>query len=309
MSDTVKEAINCFKQAGDIVKIIKKNLIPNIIKPGQNILNIVNKIEEEIIKNNAQPAFPTNVAIDYIAAHYTPIEEKDRDVVIPSDKIIKIDFGTHINGYPVDNAISFYFGDDDDIRVMIETAREAFYRAIEIIKPGIELTQIGQVIEDYVNERGYKVIENLNGHKLDRYVLHGDKELPVSSKTKTPGKIEKNEVYAMEIFVTKGAGWAKAIDDIRIYSVIEQLPKRLPIHLKSARVILSEIIKERKSLPFTPRWLLKKFSYPEVKIAMVSLERAGVIVPYPVLVEKENKSIAQYEETILITDEGAKIIT
>ena len=309
MSDVVKEAIKYFEQAGDIAKIIKKDLIPNIVKPGQNILDIVNKIEEEIAKNNAHPAFPTNVAIDYVAAHYTPTEEKDKDTVVPSDKIIKIDFGVHVNGYPVDNAISFYFGDNDELHAMVETAREAFYKALEIIKPGIELTQIGHVIEDYVNERGYKVIENLNGHKLEQYVLHGDKELPVSSKTKTPGKIEKNEVYAMEIFVTKGAGWAKAIDDIRIYSVIEQLPKRLPIHLKSARTILNEIIRERKGLPFTPRWLLKKFSYPEVRIAIASLERAGVLIPYPVLVEKDNASVAQYEETILVTSEGAKILT
>ncbi len=309
MSNSVKENIKYFEKAGEIARRIKKEIIPNIVKPGEKILSIVDAIEGEIAKNNAQPAFPTNIAIDYIAAHYTPDNEKDKDTIIPEDKIVKVDFGVHVNGYPADNAISFYFGEDDDLHAMIETAKEAFFKALEIIKPGVELTQIGSVIEDYVNERGYKVIENLNGHKMDQYVLHGDKELPVSSKTRNPGKIEANEVYAMEIFVTKGAGWAKAIDDIRIYSVIEQLPKRLPIHLKSARIILSEIIKERKGLPFTPRWLLKKFSYPEVRIAIASLERVGVLIPYPVLVEKDTAPVAQYEDTILITRDGARVLT
>lgn len=301
--------ISHFKRAGEIAKRIKTELLPQIIKPEENILKIAEAIEEAMQRNNAKPAFPTNIAIDSVAAHYTPLEEKDKETVLPSDKIIKIDFGVHVNGYPVDNAISYYFGDNDELREMIKTAKEAFYKAFEIIKPGIELTQIGQVIEDYVTDRGFKVIENLNGHKLDQYVLHGEKEIPVSSKTKTPGKFEKEEVYAMEIFVTKGAGWAKAIDDIRIYSVPEELPRRLPIHLKPARLVLNEVIRERRGLPFTPRWLLKKFSYPEVRIAIASLERTGVLIPYPVLVEKADAPVAQYEETIIITGEGAELLT
>ncbi len=292
-----------------IAKRVKEELIPQLVKPGEKILKITEAIEEEILKQKAYPAFPTNIAIDHVAAHYTPLEERDKDSVIPPDKIVKVDFGAHIDGYPVDTALSFYFGENDEIFEMINTAQEAFKKAIEVIKPGIELTQVGHVIEDYVNERGYKVIENLNGHKLEQYLLHGDKELPVSSRTRTPGKIEKGEVYALEIFVTKGAGWAKAIDDIRIYKVIDELPKRLPIHLKSARAVLSEVLRERKGLPFTPRWLLKKFSYPEIRIAIASLERIGVLIPYPVLVEKDNKPVAQYEETILVTAEGVKVLT
>jgi len=307
LSSDIAEIIKKFEEAGTIVKKIKSEILEKIVAVNNKIIDIAETIESEIEKLGGKPAFPVNIGIDNIAAHYTPL--KGEETVVPGDKIIKVDFGVHIDGYPVDTAVSFYFGDDTEMSEMINTAKEAFSKALEIIRPGIDLIEIGYVIEDYVKERGFRVIENLNGHKLDKYVLHGEKEIPVSSKSKSPGKIEKDEVYALEIFVTKGAGWARSSDEIRIYSVFEKLPKRLPIHVKSARAILNYLLKERKSLPFTPRWLLNKFSEAEVKVAIATLESTGILIPYPVLIEKDDAPVAQYEETILITSEGAKILT
>ena len=301
------EVIQKFEKAGLIAKKIKNELIEKLVTVNNRIIDIAETIEREIEKLGGKPAFPVNIGIGNIAAHYTPLPNEE--TVVPDNQIIKVDFGVHIDGYPVDTALSFYFGDNSDIIEMINTAKEAVYKAIEAIKPGTELINIGYVIEDFVKERGYKVIENLNGHLLTQYDLHGEKELPVSSKSKSPGRIEEGEIYAVEVFVTNGDGWAKSSDDIRIYSVFEKLPKRLPIHVKSARDVLRFIITDRKTLPFTPRWLLRKFSDPEIRVGIATLERLGILIPYPVLVEKKESIVAQYEETILITKEGARILT
>ncbi len=306
-SESREEAINKHLKAAEIAKTIKTQLLPNIVSPNANLLVIAETIEKKIKELGGLPAFPVNICIGHVAAHYTPL--KNEKTTIPDDTIIKIDFGIHIDGYIVDTAISYYFGEENEINDMIITAREAVNIAVKKMKPGVKLSDIGSTIEDFVNDRGYKVIENLNGHLLEEYNLHGEKEVPVSSRVAATGIVEKDEVYAIEVFVTNGEGWARSTDDIRIYSVISKLPKRLPIHVKAAREILRVLIRERKELPFTPRWLLDRFNEAEIRVAIATLEKVGILIPYPVLIEKEGSIVAQAEETVIVTSDGAKIIT
>ena len=301
----IEEKLSKFIKAGEIAKEVKKEILA-LIKPNIKLIDVAEKIESKIKELGGDAAFPVNICINEVAAHYTPIDETD---VFPEEGIIKIDFGVHIDGFPVDNALSIAFGDNDLYNDMIETAREAVSLAINNFAVGKELAEIGGIIEDFVKERGFKVIRNLNGHLLDEYDLHGKKEVPVVSESKAAGKIEENEVYAIEVFVTNGEGYAKSSDDIFIYSLIPELPKRFPIRIKAARDILNYVKKTRRTLPFTIRWLKKEFNEAIVKIGMSALEQYGVLIGYPVLIEKGNGIVAQHEETILVKKEKIHILT
>ena len=164
-------------------------------------------------------------------------------------------------------------------------------------------------IYQLVKERGFKVIRNLTGHMLNQYELHGEKEVPTYAGSKAIGKIEEGEVYAIEVFVTNGEGYAKSIDEVHIYSLLPELPKRLPIRVKAARDILNFIRKERKGLPFSVRWLRKHFDNATVKVGLSLLEQYGVLIPYPVLVEKGNGIVAQHEETVLVKKDETIVLT
>jgi len=299
-----EEALKKYIKAAEIAKSVEKEVIANIIQPGQRILDIAEKIEEEIRSRGGHPAFPVNVCINNVAAHYTPLPEETTEIT--EEMLVKIDFGVHVDGYPVDRALTFYFGDDDEKMEMIRIAKEALNKAIESMKPGVELSHIGGIIEDTVKESGFKVIRNLNGHLLDQYVLHGEKEVPTSSIVRSPGRIEEKEVYAVEIFVTNGEGYARASDDVRIYSILPEIPRRLPLHIRIAREILRYVYNNRKGLPFTTRWLLKKFRKEDIRIGLAALDMTGILISYPVLVEKENSFVAQAEDTVIISKDGAR---
>ena len=301
---TEEERLEKYLKAAAIARAVEQEIISTITKPAEKILTIAERIEEEIRKRGGSPAFPVNICINDIAAHYTPLPEEAKQ--ISTEDMIKIDFGVHIDGYPVDRAITFYFGEDEDKKEMIKVAEEALRRAIEAMKPRTRLSYIGEIIEDYVKERGFKVIRNLNGHLLDQYLLHGEKEVPTSASVKSAGIIEEGEVYAVEIFVTNGEGYARASDDIRIYSILPELPKRLPIRVRIARYILRHVYRERKGLPFTMRWLLNKFREEDIRIGLATLDMVGVLISYPVLVEKEGSYIAQAEDTVIIRKDGAQ---
>jgi len=105
MSTEAKEKIDemiskCTKAASIFMEI--EPILTQIVVKGAKILDIAEKIEDEITKRGGKPAFPVNIAIGDIAAHYTPNPEEK--TVIPEDKIIKIDIGVHVDGYICDAA-------------------------------------------------------------------------------------------------------------------------------------------------------------------------------------------------------------
>ena len=66
-----KQEISELKQAGKIASEVVK-YAKSIIKPGMPLLEIAEKIESKIQELGGKPAFPVNLSINEIAAHYTP---------------------------------------------------------------------------------------------------------------------------------------------------------------------------------------------------------------------------------------------
>lgn len=299
-----EERIEKFRTAGKITRGIKKEL-SDIVQPGKSCLEVVEKIENKMKEEESEPAFPVNVCTGRTAAHDTPEEGKRQ---ISEDKIVKIDFGACIDGYPSDHAVSFYFGEENEKQRLIKVAEEALERGINQIQAGKPLSGVGEVVESYVEQQDLKVIENLTGHLLNEYNVHGEKEIPVTKGAKKK-KAEEGEVYGVEVFVTDGRGRARASEDVKIYRLASDLPDIIRLRLNDARQVLYYLRENREELPFTPRWLYPELGKDTTRIGVSILERSGVLVTYPILREKQGASVAQAEETVLVKEEGAEILT
>jgi len=286
------------------------NMLGEMVKPEAKILDLAEKIEAFIESKEAMWAFPVNICIGSTAAHYTP--NLGEDTCIPHDDIVKMDFGVAVDGYALDKAVSLYFGDDEDKKTMIATAQEALEKAITSIRPGLSYTDVAWTVYDYVKSRGFNVIKNLHGHKIERWKLHLD-EIPIHPEIKTHGAFEEGAIYAIEIFVTDGNGFAETLEDARIYSLPSILADvrgriKIPIHVKSAREVFGWIWRNRRTLPFSLRHLKKVFDETTIKVALAILERNGLIERYNVLREVKG-TVAQAEETILVKRSGVEILT
>jgi len=85
-----KYKIESLIKAGNIAQEVKKFIKPQV-KVGTNVFDLVNKTEAKIIELEGGWAFPVNVSINNIAAHYTsPI--KDDELTIEDGDIVKIDW-------------------------------------------------------------------------------------------------------------------------------------------------------------------------------------------------------------------------
>ncbi len=145
-------------------------LAAKMVKPGVKILDIAKKTEEFILAQKAGIAFPINISINDVAAHYTPY--KDDDTKIAKNDVVKLDVGAHIDGYIGDTATTVCLNKKYD--KMCAANKKALDAAIAVCKPGATTLDIAEVVEHEITKAGYKPIVNLTGHGLDEYNLHGE---------------------------------------------------------------------------------------------------------------------------------------
>ncbi len=289
-------------EAGRVARRLKEEAY-RLARPGASIYELAERIESIILDNHARPAFPCNVGINQVAAHYTPTPG---DVTrIPPRSVVKVDIGVEINGFIADTAVTV--ADTPEGEAMRLAAEEALKTAIKLVRDGARVSDIGSAIQSVGNRRGFKTIRNLTGHEISRYNLHAGQSIP-NVQTTDSGRLRKGHTYAIEPFVTlpEGAGEVVESGEATIFR-FEPRP-RLEKGLKGDEVsLLRYIADEFRSLPYSTRWLLRlgreKLELHE------KLVRNGRIHAYPVLVERHGTPVAQAEHTVLVKEDGAEVLT
>ena len=271
------------KISNEVLKYAKSLKFENL-----TALQVAETIEDLIIKNKASPAWPVNVCINDVAAHFSPVD--DRIKINPGD-LVKVDIGVHIDGYIWDQAFSVCVSKDK--HPLIDAAEKALQEAVKTVKSGIKVCEISEVIDQVVAESGFRPIRNLTGHGIDRYVIHAPPSIP-NVKNGITDKIEHQPI-AIEVFVTDGSGWVKESGEANIY----RFNADRPVRMWEARKIL-EISKTRfNGLPFSPRWI-KNVSLLKLDMAIHQLLELEAIASYPVLKEESGHQVAVAETTILV---------
>ncbi len=293
--------IENLRTAGKITKKIKEE-IPKLIYSEANILDIAETIENLIEEEGAKPAFPVNISINEIAAHYTPSFKETRTV--NESDLIKIDFGVLYEDAITDTAVSINL--DNSKKELIETAKKALENAIKEIKPGVGNGKISEIIENTIKENNFKPIANLSGHKIEEQNLHAGIDIP-NVRIKDTYFFKEGDVFAIEPFVTlkEAEGYVVDKNEVEIYSVLAPSPLRM----REARKILSYAFENYGFMPFAERWIKKKFGDNLIINASIKeLLKSHGFKAYPVLVEKSGKVVAQAEHTVYITEKGAEVI-
>ena len=269
---------------------------------GRKIIDVCEAVEGKIRELGAGPAFPCNVGINEVAAHYT--SPWDDSGVVPDGSIVKVDFGVELDGFATDTAIALSLNPRYDS--MIVAAEAALQAALAAIAPGRKLSDIGKVVEGSIERYGFQPIRNLTGHKIARYNLHAGKSVPNVSGIES-GRFEVGEVYAVEPFVTLKSAEGAVQDGESAY--IYRFVKTKGVKSKDAAQLIDYIRDTYKTLPFASRWVHNSWKEGDVTQAFGELVSHRCISGYPVLVEVSGQPIAQAEHTIVVTDNGCRVLT
>jgi methionyl aminopeptidase len=287
-------------EAGRIADKVKSE-IRSIVKPGKLVLDVCNEVERLIRDLSGSLAFPCNVCLDEVAAHYSSSPRDDTR--IPEKCLVKVDWGVSIDGYISDTALTLAL--DEAYIPLISASEKALKTAIDTMKPGVTLKEVGSKIEQAIRNYGFKPIRNLSGHKMERYMLHTGKSVP-NVAMGGDMKVLEGEVYAVEPFVTTVEGSGRVVDghETHIYKYV----KEKGLKDEGDKALIQNIKNNFGSLPFSLRWIENTGDDLGFTNCFQRLLDRGCVTGYPVLIEGLGKPVAQTERTVLIKGDGCVVL-
>ena len=270
---------------------------------GRTLSEICNDVENAIIKKGGEPAFPVNVSLNDIAAHYTA--EPNDPTVVKNTDVLKIDVGVHIDGYIADTAVTVSY--DSKYQDLIDIAQRALDEAIGIARSNTRVSDIGRIIEKTITKYGCKPIQNLSGHSLERYTIHAGQSIPNIWTIGHSFNLSINNVYAIEPFVTTKDGQGIVYEG-KVKNIFG-IASRKRTKDQRADEFLEYLWNKFKTLPFALRWVVKDYEEKEALSLLETLLKKKNVHAYPILVEGSNRIVVQAEHTIIPQESNTITIT
>jgi methionyl aminopeptidase len=301
MSHYDEEALEKFRLSGKILRETREEM-RKFVRENMPIIEVCEEAERLIHEKGGKPAFPCNVSINEVAAHYTSPPNDERR--IPEKTTVKVDIGVHVDGYVTDTAFTACF--NPECKNMADAAEHALKTAIDSVHSDMPVSKIGGIIEKAIKNRGFKPISNLTGHSVGRYLIHAGTSIPnVAQMSLT--KLKAGEVYAIEPFVTLPEAVGRIEDGSE--TTIFRLVKAKSVKNPYAKELLKHIESNFRTLPFAERWLKGIVPKEQYREAFKELRASKALMGYPIFVEVSRKPVAQAEHTVLITGDTCEILT
>jgi len=288
-----QEIQNKLLKAGKIAAQVRREGAAKLAVPGTSFLEVMNYCEEKIKKLGGQIAW-AQMAVNDVAAHFCPTDE-DTSTSKEGD-IIKVDIGVHLDGYIADNAMTVEVGSSNEYKDLIKASQNALKAAIKLVRPGTQLWQLGEAQLSEAEALGFTTVKNLSGHTLEQNKVHAGISIPTFNN-RDKRELQEGWQVAIEPFVTNGQGKIEEKGPATIFMVGKVKGVRSPY----ARKVL-EFVKPLNGLPFTTRWLTRKFGKGGTALGLRELKQSGIISSYAPLVEVSNGIVAQFEHSMIVKD-------
>ena len=342
----VADAEASLRLAAEVHKQVRRDLkAQRVIRPGAKLVDIADFIEaatkrhtsDVMISNpsatsiNGGIGFPVGLSINSCAAHYHPYLN-DTSILSKND-IIKVDFGTEINGWIIDSAFTEYgFGENGLSKELSTTfenltacVRDATNTGIKNIGIDAPIVEWSQSIEEVMRSYGVRPVSNLGGHNILHEIIHGDVFLPAcADSVRNPSERFGAGVYAIETFGCESTDPEKTGSvavtergDSAIFRLnpgftrysAAQLATQFhsPIFkIHSVQKLFSQIKSRFKTLPFADRYILSPQLVERTPLSL--LVKHDVLYSYPPLHAASNGYTAQFEHTVMLKDSGGPAV-
>jgi methionyl aminopeptidase len=128
--------------------------------------------------------------------------------------LLNIDVSAEVNGYFADNGGSIVLGEDiHQHQKLVDASKFILKKAIENIKGGVKISDIGHIMETEAKKRGFKVIKNLGGHGVGKSLHEQPDDLLNYRNPWDLRRFKKNSVVAIETFISTTSSYADTLAD------------------------------------------------------------------------------------------------
>ncbi len=215
MVENFKEAFEKTKIAGSIAAGALDE-VNKIIKPGIST-NKIDKICYEFINDNKAYSaplfyrgFPKSccTSTNHVVCHGIP-----SDKILRDGDIVNVDVTAIKEGWHGDTSRMFKVGEISvKAEKLINTTYESMMKAIQIIKDGIHLGDIGSVIQNHVEAEGFSVVQDFCGHGIGQK-FHLDPNVLHYGEKGTGEKIKEGMIFTIEPMINAGNYETKTLND------------------------------------------------------------------------------------------------
>ena len=205
-------------------------MIEDYVKPGVSTGELDRLCHEFIVnQQNAIPAplnyngFPKSIctSINHVICHGIPSNDK----ALKSGDIINIDITVIKDGFHGDTSKMFLVGKTaDHAERLVRVTQECLYKAIELVRPGVTLGDLGYVIQQHGEAHNYSIVREYCGHGIGR-VFHEEPQVLHYGAPNTGLKIEEGMTFTIEPMLNAGSrhtklskkdGWTVTTKDRRL---------------------------------------------------------------------------------------------
>ena len=202
------EELEKMHRAGLIVHEVLTAL-RSFVRPGLTTMDLEKFAEEKIAAKPGKPAFK-----GYRGYPCVLCTSVNSEIVhgIPSPKrklregeIVSIDFGMEVDGYFADSAVTVPVGKiRPELQKLLDVTRDSLDQAIEQMRPGKRLGDVGHAVQSLVEANGYSVVREFVGHGIGTK-MHDEPNLPNYGEAGRGARLQEGMVIAVEPMVNAGA--------------------------------------------------------------------------------------------------------
>ena len=215
MNENFKEAFEKTRIAGSIAAGAL-NEVSKIIKPGITTAEI-DKICYEFINDNkaySAPLFyrgyPKSccTSANHVVCHGIPSAK-----ILKEGDIVNVDVTAMKDGWHGDTSRMFKIGAVSiKAEKLINTTYDSMMKAIEVVKDGIHLGDIGSTIQKHVEAQGFSVVQDFCGHGIGKK-FHKEPNILHYGEAGTGEKIKTGMIFTIEPMINLGKYETKTLND------------------------------------------------------------------------------------------------
>ena len=206
--------------------------ITSFVKPGVSTIYL-DKICYEFIKDNGGYCAPLYyrgftksicTSVNHIVCHGIPSEK-----ILNENDILNIDVTAIVDGHHGDTSRMFFVGDVSvKAKNLVQATYESMMKAIEIVKPGIKLGDIGATIQNHVEKKGFSVVKDFCGHGIGT-TFHKYPNILHYGEKNTGMVLKEGMSFTIEPMINEGKydvkilndGWTAATKDKKLSAQFE----------------------------------------------------------------------------------------
>lgn len=217
MSITTEAELAGMKKVSEAVAVTLKEM-RQYARPGMSAREIDEYGGEILNALGAKSApkltygFPgwTCISVNNEVAHGIPSDKK----ILREGDLVNIDVSAELDGYWSDNGGSFVLGEDiHQHQALVDASKAILRKAIQFIKGGTRVADVGKLIETEARKSGYTVIRNLAGHGVGRSLHESPDDILNCYVRFNRTRFKKNSVVAIETFISTVSSFANQAND------------------------------------------------------------------------------------------------